>query len=120
MQGGAGETLEISSYAVKFRATTVIEDTATEIRVSIPWPVSLDDGAKLQLVVTGTPIWQGPDFEGIRIVKYEFRTRHCAASVDTIPTWSLPQSSSEPHETRYSPIPGNPGHPTPIAPVSAR
>jgi hypothetical protein len=75
IQDGAGETVEISSHMVKFVSSSEVPETATEISLSVPWPVSLEDGAKLQVVFSGTPVWMDSRFQGMRVAKYEFRTR---------------------------------------------
>jgi hypothetical protein len=75
IQDGAGETVEISSHAVKFVPSAEVSEAATEISLSVPWPVSLEDGAKLQVVFSGTPVWMDSRFQGMRVAKYEFRTR---------------------------------------------
>ncbi len=122
IQEGDGETVEISSHTVKFRTPTIIETTAEAICVSIPWPVCLDDGAKLQLVVTGAPIWHGPMFEGVRIEKHEFRIRHCRSSapIATVPVWSATPKALNTAEARYLPVPGSQGNQTQISSPSAR
>jgi hypothetical protein len=98
LQDGAGETLEISSHTVKFKPSTNVAEAATEISISIPWPMNLEDGTRLQLVFSGTPIWEGPAFDGIRITRYEFRTRRekreNAPAVNRIPAY--PQAPGVP------------------------
>ena len=74
IQEGSASTTQISSHTVIFRPWDAIPLSAKEIELLIPWPAALPDGTKLQLFMEGKPFWAGPLF-GIRILRYEFRTR---------------------------------------------
>ena len=58
-----------------FSPLTGIMAEATDIELLIPWPVTLPDGAKLQLALKGKPVWEHSAVYAIRVRTYEFRTR---------------------------------------------
>jgi len=74
IQRGVGETVEISSASVRVNVADLVDPDATQIRLSIAWPATLEDGMSLQFVVQGTPVWVGQNLAEIVIVQHEFRT----------------------------------------------
>jgi hypothetical protein len=85
IQEGAGETVRMSSKVVLFRPARFIPAQATELSVSVAWPVTLEDGTALQLVFSGRPYWERGVFAGIEIERYQFRTRRSAALGNSLP-----------------------------------
>lgn len=87
IQQGSGETVEMSSAAIKVTLTEAVDPRATGLKLSIAWPAKLDGGTALQFVVEGSPIWDGALLAEVAIQRYEFRTapKHSSLSV-TIPS----------------------------------
>ena len=85
IQEGAGETVQMSSKAIVFRPSRLITPRATELSVSVAWPITLEDGTALQVVFTGRPCWDRGVFAGIEIDRYQFRTRRSAALGNSLP-----------------------------------
>ena len=50
-------------------------DCGATLEIRMAWPGELDDGARLQLVVTGKVVRCEPDAFALTFKKYEFRTR---------------------------------------------
>jgi hypothetical protein len=73
IQRGMGETIEMSSCAVRAKFAEAIPAEVTDLRLSIAWPATLSDGTNLQFVVEGRPSWEGARME-VRFWRYEFRT----------------------------------------------
>jgi hypothetical protein len=92
IQEGAGETVRMSSKAIVFRASRLIAPRATEVSVSVAWPVTLEDGTALQVVFTGRPCWERGVFAGLEIDRYQFRTRRSAAAGNSVPVRLQPVS----------------------------
>ncbi len=70
---GVGQTINISSRDVFFRADRVLPLRA-KVDLRIDWPVSLDE-ALLSLVVYGVVTRSDETGTGVEIQKHEFRTR---------------------------------------------
>lgn len=71
---GRGQTLNVSRKTVFFRPVgPVVADVPIEL--SIPWPVRLHGTVPLTLLVSGTTVSAEEEFVGVRIDRYEFRTR---------------------------------------------
>jgi hypothetical protein len=85
IQRGSGRTTEITSEIVRFSSFERLAPEATELELSIHWPVALQDGTKLQLVLHGKAIWDGAVFGGMRITKHEFRTRATKGRIESVP-----------------------------------
>jgi hypothetical protein len=71
---GAGATVDMSSRGVLFTADRAIEQGA-RVRLSVDWPVHLDDGCGLKLVAMGRVVRSEEQRIAMVIDKYEFRTR---------------------------------------------
>ena len=70
---------------MRFSSFERLAPEATELELSIHWPVALQDGTKLQLVLHGKAIWDGDVFGGMRILKHEFRTRATKGRIESVP-----------------------------------
>ena len=81
---GSGQTTEIGSEVVRFCSFERLAPEVTTIELSIDWPVPLRDGTKLKLVLEGRPIWADAGLGGMRIAKYEFRTRAKTRHLDNV------------------------------------
>ena len=86
VEKGSGRTTEISSEIVRFSSLERVAPETTALELSIHWPVALKDGTKLQLVLEGKPILADDVFRGMRITKYEFRTRATKREVERVGT----------------------------------
>lgn len=69
----SGTVVEIGSDGLLFRSETALPPSALAT-ASIAWPVSLEDGCRLQLIVTGPILNAGPQGSRMRIDQYIFRT----------------------------------------------
>lgn len=69
---GTGETSEISSNQVRWKALDLWHLKPTVVIMSVAWPAKLADGTSLQLVLQVQPV--GTDTTSFRILKHEFRT----------------------------------------------
>jgi hypothetical protein len=69
----SGTVVEIGSDGLLFLSEAGIPSLALAT-VSIAWPVPLDDGCRLQLIVMGPMINAGPQGYRMRIEQYVFRT----------------------------------------------
>ena len=70
---GTGETMEMSSFAVRARFAEPIPAEVTDLKLSVAWPATLGDGTNLQFVIEGRPSWEGARME-VQFCRYEFRT----------------------------------------------
>jgi len=71
---GSGRTIDISSSGLKFAADRPLL-VGQRIEVYIDWPVMLDGGVRLQLVVWGEVIRTDGTEVALQIQKHDFRTR---------------------------------------------
>ena len=74
IQRGAGQTIEMSSTRIRIKSAETLDPSATEIKLSIAWPIPLEDGTGLQFVVQGRPAWDEAESGTVLIASYEFRT----------------------------------------------
>jgi len=74
IQRGTGETTEISSASVRVTIDDIVRPDVKQIKLSIAWPATLSDGARLQFVVQGEPLYAGTRLVEIAFWKYEFKT----------------------------------------------
>jgi hypothetical protein len=103
IQRGTGETTEISSASVRVKIDDIVSPDVKQIKLSIAWPATLSDGARLQFVVHGDPLYAGPRLAEVAFWKYEFKTAprramNVESGVPTgrmaLPTESLTASSA--------------------------
>uniref|UniRef100_Q01TM3 Type IV pilus assembly PilZ n=1 Tax=Solibacter usitatus (strain Ellin6076) TaxID=234267 RepID=Q01TM3_SOLUE len=73
-ESGAGRTIDMSSSGLAFTADKPLSIGQT-LDLSIDWPVQLDGGVQLQLVVSGVVVRTAGALAGLRILCHEFRTR---------------------------------------------
>lgn len=81
-EAGVGRTIDMSSSGLRFNADKPLE-TGQRLDVSIDWPVLLDGGVQLQLIVSGTVVRSNGIETALRIERHEFRTRRVRPSVTT-------------------------------------
>jgi hypothetical protein len=81
IQRGIGETVEMSRAGIRVRPIEIVPQDATDIKLSIAWPATLDDGTRLQFVVQGKPQWNGSQLVEVIMVKHEFRTASKGAAL---------------------------------------
>lgn len=70
----AGQTIEMSSTRLVIETDQPL-DAETKVQVSMAWPAALEDGTRLQLIVTGKVIGVAGTRLTIDIRRHEFRTR---------------------------------------------
>jgi hypothetical protein len=74
VDSGVGRTIECSSAALRFLGERPIE-AGLKLELAVRWPLMLEGGVPLKLVVSGEAIRSNGRETAIRIVAYEFRTR---------------------------------------------
>ena len=70
---GVGRLVDISSKAVSFRTETIVP-FGVRLQISIPWPVCLENGCPLKLVVLGSLMQKRGEVVVVSMEEYEFRT----------------------------------------------
>jgi hypothetical protein len=71
---GSGVTVDISSTGILFRPEAAIP-VGTLIDLQVDWPVALGGVCELELCVKGEVVREVDALAGIRMLRYEFRTR---------------------------------------------
>jgi hypothetical protein len=71
---GAGRTIDCSSAGLRFVSERPI-GVGRKLELDVQWPMTLDGGVPLKLVVSGRSVRAENGETAIRIVGYEFRTR---------------------------------------------
>jgi hypothetical protein len=71
---GGGRTIDCSSAGLRFVSERPI-GVGRKLEIEVQWPMTLDDGVPLKLVVSGKSVRADNGETAIRIVGYEFRTR---------------------------------------------
>ena len=71
---GAGETIEISSRALRLRIPEDLPAQVAELDLAIAWPVPLNGVTPLQWIVKAKPVWRSPGWIFVGIASHEFRT----------------------------------------------
>jgi len=71
---GAGATYDMSSGGVAFTSDRLLA-TGAFIEISISWPVMLEDGCPVRLIVFGKVLRSGLHRSVVTVEKYEFRTQ---------------------------------------------
>jgi hypothetical protein len=74
MDTGSGRTIDLSSSGLSFTADRPLL-TGQELDVSIDWPVLLNGGTKLQLIIFGLVVRTSGRAIALQIRRHEFRTR---------------------------------------------
>jgi hypothetical protein len=81
---GSGTVVEISSDRLLFLSQVELPPL-TMITASIAWPIPLEGGCRLQLVVTGPAMVAGENTFQMRIDQYVFRTAARAGNASAAP-----------------------------------
>lgn len=71
---GSGRTIDLSSSGLSFTADRPLQ-TGQKLDVYIDWPVLLDGGVQLQLIMSGVVVRTGGTATALQIERHEFRTR---------------------------------------------
>ena len=71
---GSGQTINVSSSGLYFRADEVIS-LGQSVVVSIDWPAQLEGSIPLQLIIYGVVVRTDGSAAAIAIERYEFKTR---------------------------------------------
>ena len=74
VQIGVGETIEISSRALRLRTQKELPTEVAELDLAIAWPVALGGVTALQWTVKAKPAWRAPGWIFVCIASHEFRT----------------------------------------------
>ena len=73
-QTGSGQTIDLSSSGLSFTADRPLL-TGQKLKVAIDWPVLLDGGVQLQLVMSGVVVRTSGTTTAVKIQRHEFKTR---------------------------------------------
>ena len=74
VQAGVGETIEISSRALRLHIPEELPAHAAELDLAIAWPVPLDGVTPLQWTIKAKPAWRAPGWIFVCIASHELRT----------------------------------------------
>jgi len=74
VQTGVGETIEISSRALRLLIPQELPAKAEELDLAIAWPVTLGGVTHLQWTVKAKAAWRAPGWIFVCIASHEFRT----------------------------------------------
>jgi hypothetical protein len=74
METGWGSTIDLSSSGLSFTADKPLP-IGQKLHLSIDWPVLLDGGVQLQLMMSGIVVRTDGTITALRIQRHEFRTR---------------------------------------------
>ena len=80
---GIGRTVEISSREVRFTTQHTLRP-GEKVRLAMNWPAMLDDHCRMKLEIYGWVVRSEPGVAGVKIERYEFRTRGLPAAVQPI------------------------------------
>ena len=102
LEAGLGQTLNMGSGGVAFSLDRELP-AGTFIELSISWPVHLDNGTPMRLVVFGRILRSGQGVSACSVDKYEFRTQARSPQLSTglrgnvlPPRWAGRTSSKPP------------------------
>jgi hypothetical protein len=74
VQTGAGETIEISSRALRLHISNELPPEVDQLDLSIAWPVPLGGVTPLQWTIKAKPAWRAAGWVFVCINSHEFRT----------------------------------------------
>lgn len=74
VQTGVGETIEISSRALRLRISSELPPDVGRLDLAVAWPVPLDGVTPLQWTIKAKPAWRAPGWIFVCITSHEFRT----------------------------------------------
>jgi hypothetical protein len=83
LEAGCGQTIDMGSGGILFEGERSLEEGAF-IQLSVSWPVLLDNGCPMRLVIYGRVLRCERSLSACTIDKYEFRTQARAAQPQTI------------------------------------
>lgn len=72
---GSGQTIDLSSSGLSFTADRPLLTGQKLIKVAIDWPVLLDGGVQLQLVMSSVVVRTSGTTTALKIQRHEFKTR---------------------------------------------
>jgi hypothetical protein len=84
VETGSGQLIDASSSGLRFAAQRPLEP-GLKLDVAINWPVLLDGGVQLQLIVTGVVVWSNGAETALRMHRHDFRTRSVRLKAATPP-----------------------------------
>jgi hypothetical protein len=82
VETGSGRIIELSSSGLSFTADRPLL-TGQKLEVSIDWPVLLDGGVRIQLIISGVVVRTSGTATAVEIQEHEFRT--CRVGVGVVP-----------------------------------
>ena len=74
VETGAGETIEISTRALRLWIPKELPAQVAELHLAVAWPVPLGGVTPLQWTVKGKPAWRASGWIFVCIASHEFRT----------------------------------------------
>ena len=74
VEAGAGRTIDMSSSGLSFTADKLLP-TGVKLDLAIDWPVELDGGVGLQLIVSGGVVRANGTAASLQIERHQFKTR---------------------------------------------
>jgi hypothetical protein len=74
VEAGSGRTIDLSSSGISFIADRPLA-AGQRLDVSTDWPVALDGGVQLQLIMSGVVVRAEGTAAALRIQRHEFKTR---------------------------------------------
>ena len=80
VETGSGRTIDLSSSGLSFTADRPLL-TGQRLQVSIDWPVLLDGGVKIQLIISGVVVRTNGTATAVEIQQHEFKTRRVGLKV---------------------------------------
>jgi hypothetical protein len=102
LEAGLGQTVNMGSGGVAFALDRELP-AGSFVELSISWPVQLDSGTPMRLVVFGRVLRSGDGVSACTVDKYEFRTQARASQTNTgsrgaatLPRWGDRMTSKQP------------------------
>jgi hypothetical protein len=80
---GSGQMIDLSSSGLSFTADRPLL-TGQKIEVAIDWPVLLDGGVRLQLVMWGVVVRTSATTAALKIQRHEFKTRGDSRTIHVV------------------------------------
>jgi len=90
---GSGQTIDLSSSGLSFTADRPLL-TRQKLELAIDWPVLLDRGVRLQLVMSGVVVRTSGTTTALKIQRHEFKTRGDSLTIRVV-GWT-PERSVKP------------------------
>jgi hypothetical protein len=80
---GSGQIIDLSSSGLSFTADRRLP-TGQKLEVAIDWPVLLDGGVRLQLVMSGVVVRTSGTTTALKIQRHEFKTRGDSHTIQVV------------------------------------